>query len=54
MIRHLRYWWLVLRNDFLDLCWFGASPDQITERVMAGLRRDKQLSDIFDEYEDAP
>lgn len=51
MIRHLHYWWLVLRNDFLDLCWLGASEDQIAERVLAGLRRDKQLSHLLDEYE---
>ena len=52
-MRHLRYWWARIRNDFLRLCWFGPTEHQFVDEVMLGLRRDKVISDLLDEHSKA-
>ena len=51
MKRHVRYWWAKLRNDFLRLFWFGPNEAQFVEEVMSGLRRDKHMAALLDEYD---
>lgn len=49
MIRHLRYWWARIRNDFLRLCLLGPNESQFVEEIMLDLRRDLALSKLIDE-----